>query len=163
MRASEGAIMVGTQTALHDDPSLTARHWPGKNPVRIIIDKQLSLPAAAKIFSADAPTIVLNFLKEERKGNMYFYRLSQKDNLPGALMQLLYAEGINSLIVEGGATLLQSFIGQNLWDEATVISNTILNVGQGIAAPHLPKEKIVHRQDILADRLSVYKNQQNII
>jgi diaminohydroxyphosphoribosylaminopyrimidine deaminase/5-amino-6-(5-phosphoribosylamino)uracil reductase len=158
LRASEAAILVGTHTALYDDPSLTTRYWPGKNPLRIVIDKQLSLPTTAKILNGDAPTIILNFLKEERKGNLHFSQRNEKDNLPDVLMKRLYDKGINSIIVEGGAALLQSFIDQGLWDEAIVISSKTGRIGQGIAAPHFPQAEMMDSQNIFSDEIILYKN-----
>ncbi len=157
-RSNEAAIMVGTHTALNDNPSLTTRLWPGKNPVRIVIDKQLQLPKDAALFSATAPVIVLNFLKEETSGHIHFFKVNEKQNMLLVLVKLLYERNIQSLIVEGGSILLKSFIDEQLWDEAAVICNTSLVIKKGIPAVSLPADKLWETFFLLSDQVQVYKN-----
>lgn len=158
LRAHEAAIIVGTNTAIYDNPSLTGRLWSGKNPVRIIIDKQLRLPQEAAAFNENAPLIILNHIKEEKRDNIYFHKIDKNENMLNNLMQFLYENNLNSLIVEGGAVLLQSFIQQSLWDEAIVINNSTLNLGNGIVAPSLPLEKSVQHFSIYSDQIKLYRN-----
>ncbi|HSN61213.1 MAG TPA: RibD family protein, partial [Ferruginibacter sp.] len=158
LRAHEAAIIVGTNTALYDNPSLTGRLWPGKNPVRIIIDKQLRLSQDSAAFNENAPLIILNHIKEEKGANIYFHKIDENENMLSHLMQFLYEKNLNSLIVEGGAVLLQSFIQQSLWDEAIVINNSTLNLGTGIAAPALDQEKQAQHFSINSDQIKLYRN-----
>jgi diaminohydroxyphosphoribosylaminopyrimidine deaminase/5-amino-6-(5-phosphoribosylamino)uracil reductase len=159
MRTSEAAIIVGSHTAIHDNPSLTSRNWPGKNPLRIIIDKQLLLSPGSAVYNGEASTIILNYVKEEQQGNIYLKQLRADEKMLPQLMELLFHNSINSLIVEGGAILLQSFIDAGLWDEAIVIINEKLALQKGIAAPVLNSEKLIGHFNILTDSIQLYKNQ----
>ncbi len=157
LRSYEAAIIVGTNTAIYDNPSLTARWWPGKNPLRIIIDKQLRLPLDAEIFKDTSPIIILNNIKEEKQENIYFHKIAKSENMLNALLKLLYENNINSLIAEGGTFTLQSFINEGLWDEAIVITNSGLNITNGIAAPVLTNKILMESFTIFSDQVQVYK------
>ncbi|MEO8568998.1 MAG: bifunctional diaminohydroxyphosphoribosylaminopyrimidine deaminase/5-amino-6-(5-phosphoribosylamino)uracil reductase RibD, partial [Ginsengibacter sp.] len=135
-RSEESAILVGTNTALLDDPLLTARLWYGKNPVRIIIDKELRLPSTLKIFNNDAKTIVYNLIKNSNERDLVHIKLA-KGNFIEELIHSLFEMNIQSLLVEGGAKTLQSFIDKNLWDEARIITNENVIIENGIAAPEM--------------------------
>ncbi len=144
-RAEEQAILVGTNTVLEDNPSLTIRDWEGKNPIRVIIDKDLKLNADFKVFNSEAETI----------------RISQKDidfNQPVAnqIATILYKKNINSIIIEGGAKTLQTFIYENLWDEARVFTGQA-EFKTGIEAPKL-KGQLISESKIESDRLKIYAN-----
>lgn len=158
MRAEEAAIIIGAHTALHDKPALTTRNWPGKNPARIFIDKQLRIDLSASLFDNNAPVIVINELKEQQQDNIHFFKIEKDRSMLPQLMHLLYQQNINSLIVEGGSTILQSFILEQLWDEAYVITNTTLQLQEGIAAVRLPKEKQSGSFNIATDLIDHYKN-----
>ncbi len=159
MRAEEAAILVGTNTALHDNPALTTRNWVGRQPLRIVIDKHLKLSGSLNLFSDKHPTVVINFLKEQQEGQIYFHKIAAGEDLIGQLMKYLFDQNIQSLIVEGGSILLSSFIAQNIWDEALVITNTKLNIEQGIKAPELPTNKFVTDMSILSDTIQRFRNQ----
>ena len=118
LRARCQAILVGTNTALVDNPSLTTRHWQGPNPLRLTIDRKGILPPDLLLKDGSTPTIIYTH-----------------ESLPEILNDL-YRRGIQSLLVEGGAKLLQSFIDTGLWDEARIETAPIL-LGQGIKAPAL--------------------------
>ncbi|WP_126653561.1 bifunctional diaminohydroxyphosphoribosylaminopyrimidine deaminase/5-amino-6-(5-phosphoribosylamino)uracil reductase RibD [Chryseobacterium aureum] len=134
LRADEHAILVGTQTALNDNPSLTVRNAEGVNPVRILIDFDLKVPSNFNIYNHEAKTLVLNTVKEGTEGSIQFIRLN-KDNFLQELMEALYKEQIQSVIIEGGRFTLQQFINANLWDEAIVIKNENLKHENGTKAP----------------------------
>ena len=136
-RSEEAAILVGTNTALLDNPSLTNRLWTGKQPVRLVIDKQLSLPMSLNIFDQKGLTIVFNLVKEEKRENLVYYKL--KDNKPilQQIMDACYKLNIQSILVEGGSKTLQSFIDHQLCDEARVITNTQLTIEKGVPSPIL--------------------------
>lgn len=136
-RAEEDAILVGTKTALVDNPTLTVREWQGKNPKRILIDKLLSVPKEAAIFNDEAETIIFNAVKTEWSGHHKYIELENFDwYLPQNILYQLYLMDVQSIIIEGGAKTLALFIEANLWDEARVIKST-KNLGEGIKAPHL--------------------------
>ena len=157
-RSEEAAILVGTNTALHDNPALTTRLWPGKNPVRIVIDRQLKLPAHLQLFDGSTATIVINTIKQAESTNTFFYKIAEEENLLTALMNLLYHQQLSSLIVEGGALLLQSFIDAGLWDEARIITSNELIIDDGIAAPFLKNNKLIRTEHLLSDSIQVYTN-----
>lgn len=157
-RSQEAAIMVGTNTALHDNPSLTNRLWYGKNPVRIVIDNALKLPPSLHLFDGSADTIVFNYLKQEVCGMVKYFRIDKNKNSISQVVEILYQQNIQSILVEGGAALLQSFIDNNCWDEARVVTNTQMLAGDGLAAPVLPHSKLINEQAIQSDHICFYKN-----
>lgn len=153
-RSEEDAIMVGTKTAHFDDPKLNTREWKGKNPIRIVIDKQLTLDNNLSLFDRSQPTICYNLLKNEESPNLTWVKL-EKDFSVKDIINDLYHRNIQSVIVEGGSSLLQAFISENFWDEARVFTGMI-SFESGIPAPRidqLPQEIL----DVSGDRLSVYK------
>ena len=126
LRATNDAIVVGTNTVIADNPSLTTRYWCGKNPLRATFDRQGRIPSCATILDGTTPTVVIKE-SDQCGGNLSSIE---------ALIQSLRIRNIHSLIVEGGRELLQSFINNNLWDEARIeITPTVLN--NGVAAPHI--------------------------
>ena len=139
-RAEIDAIMVGTNTAVLDNPSLTVRNWYGSDPIRIVIDKNLRLSSQLNLFDGSIKTLVFT-AKENSHCNSELIEYIQIDfnNSTDSLQQMmntLYKYNIHSVMIEGGSALLQSFIDAKLWDEAFVeISNTKLN--DGIKAPIL--------------------------
>ena len=136
-RAESSAILVGRRTALIDNPSLTARAWHGKNPVRITLDKDLTLPSGIHFFDGNVPTIVFTSkTTTKRVPNTEFIQLNFSSNILPQIMDILYAKKLQSLLVEGGSQLLQSFINSNLWDEAFVEESPI-KLDNGIKAPNI--------------------------
>lgn len=118
-RSENQAILVGRKTVENDNPSLTVRAVEGNNPIRVVLDAQLILQADAKVFNDEAKTIVLNTKEVREDGNVSYVKL---DSLTSKnISQYLFDAGIQSLFIEGGATTLQSFIDEGLWDEAHVI------------------------------------------
>lgn len=134
LRADEHAILVGTQTALADNPSLTVRNVEGTHPVRVLIDFDLKVPADFKIYNNEARTLVLNAIKEGTEDHIQFIKI-KKENFLSDLMEALYKEQIQSIIIEGGRFTLQQFIDAELWDEAIVIKNENLKLENGTKAP----------------------------
>ncbi len=155
-RSEEAAIMVGTNTALQDDPALTTRLWPGKDPVRVVIDMDLKLPLSLKLFDRSTRSIVFNLQKQEEIGNIAYYKIDRNEQMLQQILDTLYKLEVQSMIVEGGAKLLQSFIDAGLWDEARVISNRQLEMGNGVNAPVLSKNNLVHTEQIQTDIIHIY-------
>ena len=154
-RSEEPAIMIGTNTAESDNPFLTTRYWKGKNPLRIIIDRKLRLPSSLNIFNADADTIVFNESKNQASNNIQYIKINFDDAVR-EMLQLLYVTEIQSVIIEGGAKLLQSFIEKNLWDEARVFTADKYLVS-GIKAPRISVNQ-TSEEDIEGDLLAVFRN-----
>lgn len=120
-RAEEDAILVGKNTALLDNPSLTARFWQGKNPVRVLLDFNLEVPTNQPLFNGEAKTIVINSIKTAQEGTIFY---EKAENTIPAILEVLYKHNIQSVLVEGGAATLHSFIVANMWDEARIITAT---------------------------------------
>lgn len=135
LRAEVMGIMVGKNTVLNDNPKLTTRLVKGENPTRIFIDRKLEVPLDHHIYNQEAPTIIFNGLKEEQKGNHRFIKIDFTQNILEQVSGKLYDLNFQSVLVEGGAILLNDFIEQHLWDEALVFQNPDLNFGQGVKAP----------------------------
>ncbi|HVU83920.1 MAG TPA: bifunctional diaminohydroxyphosphoribosylaminopyrimidine deaminase/5-amino-6-(5-phosphoribosylamino)uracil reductase RibD [Puia sp.] len=157
-RTEEAGILVGSQTALLDDPMLSARLWPGKNPVRIVLDRSLRLPETLKIFDRSAPTVILNEEKEGRSGDLIYKKIDSGKALIPEILSALYSLNILSILVEGGATLLQSFIDSGLWDEARVITNRQMEIAEGLSAPGLLNVIPVRSEQYFSDRIAYLKN-----
>jgi diaminohydroxyphosphoribosylaminopyrimidine deaminase/5-amino-6-(5-phosphoribosylamino)uracil reductase len=155
-RSEIQSIMVGTNTAIIDNPQLNIRSWAGKNPMRIVIDRKLQLPHNLKVFDKSSETLILNELVDKQDDNLIFIKMHFGEAFLRDLMQVLYGRGINSLLVEGGQNLLQAFINQNIWDEARIFTgNKYFN--NGVAAPGI-KGTIVYKEPLRDNMLTVYKN-----
>ncbi|WET48791.1 bifunctional diaminohydroxyphosphoribosylaminopyrimidine deaminase/5-amino-6-(5-phosphoribosylamino)uracil reductase RibD [Chryseobacterium indologenes] len=156
LRADEHAILVGTQTALNDNPSLTVRNVEGNNPVRILLDFDLKVPNDSKIFNNESRTLVINSIKEETQDHIQFIKIKRDDFLAN-LMEILYKEQIQSVIIEGGRFTLQQFIDAGLWDEAIVIKNGALRLKNGTKAPEF--NHIAHKtEDYRDNTISFFKS-----
>lgn len=157
-RTEEDGIMVGTNTALLDDPFLDARYWPGKNPVRIILDRALRLPNDLNIFNKKQRTIIFNEKKNENDGFILYKKVDMKnENILQSILEKCMEENIQSMLVEGGAVLLNTFIQQNLWDEARVITNEKLFAENAIDTPNLIG-KYMKTEKIFSDKIDYYIN-----
>lgn len=139
-RAEHDAILVGRRTALLDNPSLSTRNWYGKNPVRLVIDKDLTLPKDLELFNGKIRTLVFTrtCIQQPNPLTEYIPLDFTKDILP-QIMDTLYQHKIQSLLVEGGSILLQSFIDAGLWDEA-YIEKSPLHLNEGVEAPSIQKK-----------------------
>lgn len=139
-RAEHDAILVGRHTALLDNPSLSTRNWYGKNPVRLVIDKDLTLPRDLELFNGSIRTLVFTRKHIDRTDGLteYISLDFTKDVLP-QMMEVLYQQKIQSLLVEGGSILLHSFIESDLWDEA-FIEQSSLFLKDGVQAPVIQKK-----------------------
>jgi diaminohydroxyphosphoribosylaminopyrimidine deaminase/5-amino-6-(5-phosphoribosylamino)uracil reductase len=166
-RSEEMAILVGTNTALFDDPALTTRLWPGTNPIRIVVDMNLRLPQSLKLFDGKTPTIIFNLHRHTlpfekisatdlRAIGVGYYQVTEDVNLVHQMLNALYLMNIQSVIVEGGAQLLQSFIDDGSWDEARIITNEKLVIGNGLPSPVLKDDQLTSTQNIDADFIRIY-------
>ena len=135
-RAEADAIMVGRRTALLDNPSLTVRNWYGHNPIRIVLDRSLSLPNDLQIFDGDIPTLIFTEKKRSEEKNITYITIDFSHNPLIQIMEELYQRKIQSLLVEGGSQLLQSFIDNGLWDEA-FIEKGPSRLYSGVKAPEI--------------------------
>lgn len=156
LRSQEEAILVGTNTALTDNPSLTTREVIGRNPVRILIDLDLKIPTDFKIFNNEAKTLVFNAKKNETKDNVFYIQIT-RENLVPDILHHLFDQQVQSVLIEGGAFTLQQFIDLNLWDETITITSENLYLKTGTAAPHFNANSV--QENILRDNvIKFYKN-----
>jgi diaminohydroxyphosphoribosylaminopyrimidine deaminase/5-amino-6-(5-phosphoribosylamino)uracil reductase len=151
-RGEEQAILVGKNTALHDNPRLNVRDWTGADPIRVVLDSKLELPTHLHLFDQQIPTICYNTLKNQTLPNLEWVKLPEL-SLP-TLLADLQRRNIQSVLVEGGSQVLQQFLAAGLWDEARVFTSPI-TFERGIAAPtftQLPAETYA----VGEDQLDVY-------
>jgi len=158
-RSEEAAIMVGTNTALKDNPALTTRLVTGNNPVRLVIDMDLKLPASLQLFDGVVKTFVFNAVKQQEDEMLSFYKVNKKEKIIPQVLSVLYQQKIQSVLIEGGAKLLQSFIDENLWDEARVITNVEMVIGKGIDAPVLANKKLMKKEISGTDKIEYFFKQ----
>lgn len=145
-RAEVDAILVGRKTAELDNPSLNVRHWYPKNPLRFVIDKSLKLNPSLKLFDQNIPTTVITEEYRPDVTNLNYLTLDFRTNIPKELMKQLHHNNIQSILVEGGSQLLDSFIKEGLWDEIHVEHSPLL-IKEGVAAPNISQLK-EYKQDI---------------
>lgn len=176
-RSQEQAIMVGTNTALLDNPQLNVRLVKGKNPVRIVIDKELKIPKHYHLLDGASPTLIFTNLKKENSTNIEYItvkgtkdyacdeklrqasegRGTDENSFINSILPELYQRNIQSVLVEGGTKLINSFIQQNLWDEARVIVNEN-TIQTGVKAPELGGLSSLSEMVIGEDTILFYSN-----
>jgi diaminohydroxyphosphoribosylaminopyrimidine deaminase / 5-amino-6-(5-phosphoribosylamino)uracil reductase len=156
-RSEEAAILVGTNTALYDNPSLTTRLWEGNHPVRLVLDLGLRLPSTLHLFDGSVKTIVFNTIKNEEHNNLLLFKINKGVSLVRQLCDALYALNIQSVLVEGGAKLLQTFLDEGIFDEVRIITNSALEAAPGIMAPHIPDLMLTGRVELQTDRIHFYQ------
>lgn len=156
-RAEEASILVGSNTVINDNPRLNVRGLEGKDPVRIIFDPDLKCDTGKKVFGKGSRVMVFNHTKSETVKNVSYFAVPKGKRFLRTVMQSLYDNGIQSVLVEGGALTLNSFIRENLWDEARVF-RTPISLKSGIQAPELPCHP-VFSMPVLSDQLDFFMNQ----
>lgn len=153
-RTEEDAILVGKNTAVHDNPALTAREWAGKNPTRVLLDGKLAVSNDLQLFDATAPTLIFNTILEKQEDSNQWIKLPTLD--PKPVLNQLHSLNIQSVIIEGGAATLNSFIASGCWDEARIFTSS-KTFGAGLSAPFV-KGKLVSEEPIFDDRLTTITN-----
>ena len=156
-RSEEQAILVGTQTIIDDNPSLTVRDWVGINPIRLVIDKENTIDSSYNIFDNQAKTIV--FSNKEVTSNsdtIQYIKVDFDKNYTQAIVDKLFENNIQSIIIEGGRKTIQSFIDAHLWDEARVFIGGI-NLNEGTKAPKI-NNTIYSKSYLKKDTLLTYRN-----
>lgn len=156
-RSEEDAILVGKNTVAIDDPRLNTRHWPGKSPKRVVIDRKLELDHSLHIYDQSVETLIFNEVKTDIEGKIKYIALEDFDRfVPQYILFQLYLQDIQSVIIEGGAHTLNSFIEAGLWDEARIFTGDAV-LGDGIKAPCIAGSK---SEELIsgADRLHILYN-----
>ncbi|MDR6967063.1 diaminohydroxyphosphoribosylaminopyrimidine deaminase/5-amino-6-(5-phosphoribosylamino)uracil reductase [Flavobacterium arsenatis] len=156
-RSEEHAILVGTQTVIDDNPTLTVRDWTGSNPIRIVLDRKNRIPKENHIFNNEATTILISDGNQKSEdSNLIFERIDFNGTIAEEITAVLYKHNIQSVIIEGGRQMLQTFIDANLWDEVRVFKGTI-SFENGTKAPDL-YSTLAEKQTILDDQLLIFRN-----
>ncbi|WP_194768546.1 bifunctional diaminohydroxyphosphoribosylaminopyrimidine deaminase/5-amino-6-(5-phosphoribosylamino)uracil reductase RibD [Tamlana sp. I1] len=183
-RTEEQAILVGTNTVLEDNPSLTARDWIGKNPIRIVLDRNKKLSKNFMVFDESGETIVISErtgderqetdekrqktrdwrreiedgrpMTEDRGLKTEYINWELKTAIAKQICDIAFQKNINSIIIEGGAKTLQTFIDENLWDEARVFTGQV-SFKTGTKAPEF-SGVLISEEKIKTDILKIYKN-----
>ncbi len=155
-RSIEQAVLVGTNTALIDNPSLTLRDWAGSSPIRVVIDRQLKLPETLNLFAGKEKTIVLNEKKDESKDNITYLKINLQDDAAQNILTTLYDQQLQSVIIEGGRTTVNFFLKSGLWDEAFIYVGDKWFVS-GVKAPEF-KGNLCYKKEFGNSKLFVYRN-----
>ena len=158
-RAEEAGILVGTRTALHDNPRLNVRDWPGPQPTRLVIDKNLGLPPTHHLLDGSQPTLIYTYRQPYHTANLDHVTLSEADDLIPQVLADLYQRQVQSVLVEGGPTVLNALLKVGLWDEIRVF-RAPSKLGEGIAAPRLGLSGLRSVTNVGPDELFWYVNEQ---
>ncbi len=158
-RSEEQAVLIGTTTVLEDNPRLDVRHWKGKNPTRVIIDRRLKIDPSFHVFDKRITTIVCTEIKDEKKyqEGLNYIQIDFSNNVAHQICQKLHQANIQSLFIEGGSQTLQSFINANLWDEARVFVACYTQFNNGTKAP-IHSGTLKTRMLLEEDLLNTYFN-----
>jgi diaminohydroxyphosphoribosylaminopyrimidine deaminase/5-amino-6-(5-phosphoribosylamino)uracil reductase len=156
-RTEEQAILVGTQTAIDDNPILNARDWFGNNPIRLVLDQKNRIPNNSHVFDNQVKTILFSGTKTKiEKENTTFEVIDFEQNIANQIVSVLYKHQIQSVIIEGGRQTLQTFIDSQLWDEARIFIGNVSFIS-GIKSPVL-NSNIFEQHLIDTDELKLYRN-----
>jgi diaminohydroxyphosphoribosylaminopyrimidine deaminase/5-amino-6-(5-phosphoribosylamino)uracil reductase len=155
-RAEEDCVLIGKNTALIDNPQLNVRLASGKNPIRAVIDRNLTLSKSLHVFDNSIKTLVFNQSVSDIDQNTYYIGIEDFDYfLPQYILFQMYLQDIQSVIIEGGVKTLQAFIDNNLWDEARIFTVPV-NWDDGIAAPII-KGNVTESLNVGEDLLTILK------
>jgi diaminohydroxyphosphoribosylaminopyrimidine deaminase/5-amino-6-(5-phosphoribosylamino)uracil reductase len=156
-RSEVDAILVGTNTAICDNPKLTTRDFSGSSPIRVIIDRSAKVPQDYHIFDGSTPTII--FISGEKSStipHLEYIPLINDGNEIQQILKALFERNVSSLLVEGGTQIHKSFIKANLWDEARIFTNPQL-LKYGVSAPSI-KGELITTKELVTDSLAFFKN-----
>ena len=161
IRSRYDAILIGANTAITDNPSLTVRSWSGKSPVRVLIDLNNRVPDSARIFTDGGKTIVFTSRKRVLPDNVKIIDNPGHDDFLPEMLARLKDEGINSLIVEGGAFTLQRFIDARLWDEVRIETSPV-TLGEGVMAPSLTNSALINVEFLSKNLIERFERVKNL-
>ena len=157
-RSEEQAILVGTSTVLLDNPELTTRTWAGNSPLRIILDKDLKTPPTYNIFDGTAETLIFTQSDAPRNANVgiQYETIDFSQKVASQICDTLFSRNIQSVIIEGGAATLSTFINAGLWDEARIFTGKSF-FKSGLKSPGITGKEI-SQTEIGQDTLSILRN-----
>ena len=155
-RTEEQAILVGSGTVIKDNPQLTVRNWPGRSPLRMVIDRNARLSGNLHILDGSVETIVFTHVPSKNGNNLKYVLLRKDVDIISGVLDYLYTSNIQSVIVEGGKILIEEFFRRNMWDEARVFTGNS-DFRNGVPAPQIHSEpfEILEVAGIL---LKIYRN-----
>lgn len=163
-RSEVSAILIGTNTAAMDDPALTNRFWSGNHPIRLVLDLKLRLNKALKIFSDEtSPSIIFNVEHQSKEfhqplnNQAYYYKLISSKPVTEQILKACYDLKIQSVLIEGGTKLIQSFIDNNYWNETRIITNTNMQIGEGLNAPVLSNGNLIENYSIENNAIKIIR------
>ena len=156
LRTEEQAILVGTNTAIIDNPKLNIRNWKGSKIVRVILDQTLKISSENHIYDDTLKTIILTAKKRENKANLFFEIIDFDKEITSQICNVLYQHKLQSVIIEGGSKTLQSFIKANLWDQAHLYKGVTM-FEKGIQAPKI-NGRLAIIKNIKNDSINIYNN-----
>ena len=154
-RAQEASILVGQNTVNLDNPTLTVRHWKGKNPLRLVIDPRLQIPEESNVLKDGEPTWIFNALRSDVcEDKVCYVQINNPEDFEHEILAYLHKQDVQSMIIEGGATTIQRFIDAGLWDEARIFTSQ-QRIGSGVKSPDV-KGTLFSSEHIGEDLLQVY-------
>lgn len=156
-RSEEMSILVGTHTAVNDNPRLNNRLWTGNHPIRLVIDRTLQTPRSHHLWDGSIRTVFISATPAATSGLTTIVEMDFNQPVIGQLLKWLYKQNIQSVLVEGGPDVLQRFITADVWDEARVIIGGN-SLPEGTGAPVLPAEKVTDSIYLEDDRIVYYCN-----
>jgi diaminohydroxyphosphoribosylaminopyrimidine deaminase / 5-amino-6-(5-phosphoribosylamino)uracil reductase len=154
-RAEEDAVMIGKNTASYDNPKLNVRDWSGEDPIRIVLDKNLQLPETLDIFDPSKRTLCYNFIRQKKTDQLEYVKIDPAKKVVESVLADLCQRKVQSLIVEGGTQLFQSFIDMNAWDEVRAFKCE-KEFKTGIKRPEF-YGKFINSDDMMGDKLFTYR------
>ncbi len=164
-RSEEDAILVGYRTALMDNPKLNVRNWAGRNPVRIVLDRNLVLPTSHHLFDRSQPTLVVNYALNTAEATepqryttgetLTYLKVGAGGDELDQLMAELFKRKIYSVFVEGGAAVLNAFLARGLWDEIRRCQGHKV-LGAGVVAP-APLGQLIATEKVQDDLWTYFK------
>lgn len=154
-RSEEQAILVGTNTVTEDNPKLDTRDWAGNSPVRVVLDKNLRTPKGFSVWDKSVKTLFITVKDVPSEQNIHTEPIDFTGNISRQLCEVLYRHQLQSVIVEGGAKTLRTFIEEGLWDEARIFRGNV-QLNGGVHAPEI-KGRLCLKKNIKEDTLSIIK------
>ena len=155
-RTEEDAILVGTNTAVNDNPKLDVRDWTGNSPVRVVLDRNLQIPKNYHIYNGTVKTIIITEKEVHLNDGIIYETIDFSNNVAEQLCSVLYKHKLQSVFIEGGKQTLETFIAANLWDEARIFIGDVL-FDKGLKAPNISGNTI-SETTIESDLLKIIRN-----
>ena len=154
-RSEEDAILIGDKTACNDDPGLDVRLWGGKSPRRFLLSERTELPADLKIFRGEPPTVIFTVAGSHTEGRSDYQVIPAREKALEQVMKYMYDKEMQSVLIEGGNSVLSQFIDAGLWDEARIFKGQVI-FSAGLRAPLL-KGDLVDSEEYKSSRLEYWR------